>query len=138
MEINFLAVVLAAVAGIAIGSIWFGPKTFFPIWWKYLGKTSSQPAANSNMVAVFSATILAAVVQAFVLSVVISISNQALGPIGVFGGVATGALMGLGFASASSISHHLFGGFSFRAWALEVGQDIVSLSAMGAIIALLA
>jgi hypothetical protein len=33
------------------------------------------------------------------------------------------------------VSHHLFGGFPIKSWVLEAGQDIVSLAAMGAIIA---
>jgi hypothetical protein len=50
-------------------------------------------------------------------------------------GLAIGALVGVGFASSASLSHHLFGGFAIKAWVLEAGQDIVSLAAMGAIIA---
>ena len=42
--------------------------------------------------------------------------------------------MGVGFAAAASLSHHLFAGFSIRAWVLEVGQDIVCLAAMGAVL----
>ncbi len=43
--------------------------------------------------------------------------------------------MGVGFAAATVLSHKLFGGFSLKVWVLEVGQDIVSLAAMGAVIA---
>jgi len=33
------------------------------------------------------------------------------------------------------MGHKLFDGFGLKVWILEVGQDIVSLAAMGAIIA---
>ena len=137
MEINFLAVGLATILGIVIGSVWFGPKTFFPIWWKFLGKDPSEQPGTSNMALVFGLTFVGAFVQALVLSVVLALANQALGSLSWFDGIAIGALMGVGFAAASSISHQLFGGFSLKAWVLEVGQDIVSLSAMGAVIALM-
>ena len=135
MEINFLAVGLATITGIVIGALWFGPKTFFPIWWKFLGKNPSEQPGTSNMGVIFGTTFLAALVQAVVMAVVIGLAEGARGELGIFGGAAVGALMGVGFAAASSISHQLFGGFSIKAWVLEVGQDTISLAAMGAIIA---
>lgn len=135
MEINFLAVGLATITGIIIGALWFGPKTFFPIWWKFLGKNPSEQPGTSNMGVIFGTTFLAALVQAVVMAVVIGLAEGARGELGIFGGAAVGALMGFGFAAASSISHQLFGGFSIKAWVLEVGQDTISLAAMGAIIA---
>lgn len=135
MEINFLAVGLATITGIVIGALWFGPKTFFPIWWKFLGKNPSEQPGTSNMGVIFGTTFLAALVQAVVMAVVIGLAEGARGELGIFGGAAVGALMGVGFAAASSISHQLFGGFSIKAWVLEIGQDTISLAAMGAIIA---
>lgn len=135
MEISWWAVALAAVVGIVIGAVWFGPKTFFPIWWKLLGKDPKEQPGTSNMGVIFGTTFLAAFIQAITIAVVVSLAEASVGELGVFGGAATGALMGFGFAAASSVSHQLFGGFSIRAWVLEVGQDIVSLAAMGAIIA---
>jgi len=43
-------------------------------------------------------------------------------------------LLGVGFSAATSLSHKLFGGFGLKVWILEVGQDIVSLAAMGVVI----
>lgn len=136
MEINFVAVFFAALAGIVIGSFWFSPVAFFPLWWKFLGRKPGQQPGTSNMSVVFGTTFVAAFVQAIVLAVVIGLAESATGPLSWFGGLAIGSLMGVGFAAASSISHQLFGGFSVRAWILEVGQDIISLAAMGAIITL--
>lgn len=135
MELNLLAVGLAALAGIVIGALWFGPKTFFPLWWKFLGKNPADQPGTGNMVTIFGSTFLAAIIQAVVMGVVISLSEQALGSVDIFTGLAVGSLMGVGFAASASLSHHLFGGFAIRAWILEAGQDIVSLAAMGAIIA---
>ena len=135
MELNFLAIGLAALAGILIGAFWFSPVAFFPLWWKFLGRKPDDQPGTSNMAVIFGTTFLAAGLQAVVLAVVIGLAESALGPFSFLQGAAIGSLMGVGFAAASSISHQLFGGFSVRAWVLEVGQDIVSLTAMGAIIA---
>lgn len=132
-----MAVGIATILGIVIGSIWFGPKTFFPMWWKFLGRKPSEQPGSSNMPLIFGLTFAGAFVQAIVLSVVMGLALQVLGTLTWFDGMAIGALMGVGFAAASSISHQLFGGFSLKAWVLEVGQDIVSLSAMGVVLAVM-
>lgn len=72
--------------------------------------------------------------QATVLALVIELVRMSGQEISWWSGAAVGALMGVGFAAAASLSHHLFAGFSIRAWVLEVGQDIVCLTAMGAIL----
>ena len=135
MEINFLAVGLAALAGIIIGAVWFGPKTFFPLWWKFLGRNPAEQPGTDNMALIFGSTFVAAVVQSIVMSVFINLAEQATGSMDTVTGLAIGALLGVGFAASASLSHHLFGGFAIKAWVLEAGQDIVSLAAMGAIIA---
>lgn len=135
MELNLVAIGLAAFTGIIIGAVWFGPKTFYPVWWKFLGKDPSEQPGTTNMAVVFGATTVAAILQAVVLATVIGLAEQATGQMDTFSGLAIGALVGVGFAASASVSHHLFGGFPIKSWILEAGQDIVSLAAMGAIIA---
>jgi hypothetical protein len=135
MEINFVAVGLAALVGIVIGAVWFGPKTFFPLWWKFLGKKPSEQPGTDNMAVILGSTFVAAVIQAIVMAIFIGLAEQATGTMDTFTGLAIGSLVGVGFAATASLSHHLFGGFAIKAWVLEAGQDIVSLAAMGAVIA---
>ncbi|MFM1845346.1 MAG: hypothetical protein RI917_664 [Actinomycetota bacterium] len=136
MEFNFLAVFLAAIAGFAIGAIWFGPKTFYPLWWKLMGKSPQEQPGSANMGVVFGLTALGALTQATVMGLVLPLIADASGGLDWLGGMATGALLGLGFSAATSLSHKLFGGFGLRVWILEVGQDIISLAAIGAVIGL--
>ncbi len=79
VEFNFLAWALSAVAGIAIGAVWFGPKTFFPVWWKFMGRTPEDQPGTANMGVVFGLTFLGAFVQAAVLQVVINLAQAANG-----------------------------------------------------------
>lgn len=135
MQLNLLAVLFAGLAGIAIGAIWFGPKTFFPMWWAAMGRKPGDEAAGASGPAVaFGLTFLAAFVQAFSLALILGMAKVALPNLSAWDGLVIGALAGFGFAAASSLSHKLFGGISLKAWVLEVGQDIVSLSVMGLII----
>ncbi len=134
MEINWLSVVIATIAGVAIGATWFGPKTFFPLWWKLLGKSPSENPGNESMGVVFGLTFVGAFIQATVMAVAVSLAETATGGLQWYEGLAFGALLGVGFSAATSLSHKLFGGFGLKVWLLEVGQDIVSLAAMGAIV----
>lgn len=48
--INWLAVVVGMVISMLSGSLWYNPKTFFPIWWKGIGKSEQDTPGSSNMV----------------------------------------------------------------------------------------
>ncbi len=135
-ELNWLAILSATLVAFVAGAIWFGPKTFFPIWWKLMGKGESSPAAGSgsNMAVVFGSTFLAAFAQATTVAIVIELasSGAVVDPIQ---GALIGSLLGFGLAAASSLSHRLFAGNGFRVWIIEVGSDIVNLTLMGLVIA---
>jgi len=134
-EINWLAVLVASIVSFVIGFAWFSPKTFFPVWWRAMGRRADEaPESGHSMGVVFGLTVAGVLAQAIVLALVIQLIRTSGQDMTWWSGAATGALMGVGFAAAASLSHHLFAGFSLRAWILEVGQDIVCLAAMGAIL----
>ena len=131
--INVLAVVLATVAAFVVGFIWFGPKTFFPIWWRSLGK-DGEPGDGGNMGVVFGLTILGSVVQAIALSFVIGWVQLSGNDVTWFSGAIIGLIIGIDIAAASSLGHRLFAGQGFVVWLIEAGGDIAALTVMGAVI----
>ena len=136
-QINYAAVVVAAVAAIAIGSIWFGPRTFFPVWWKAMGRSADEKPGGENMGIVFAGTFVGQFTQAFAVSVAIAWFAASNGGVVSFGdALVVGLVLGVGIAAAASLSHRLFGGQSFKVWAIEVGSDIVSITVMALIIGL--
>ena len=135
MDKFWIATLVAGFAGIVIGAIWFSPKTFFPVWWRAMGRQPGEEAAGATGPGLaFGLTFAAAFVQALGLTLVISMAEGVYADFGWLEGAAVGSLAGFAFAAASSISHKLFGGISLWVWLIEVGQDIVSLTAMGMII----
>ena len=65
MNINWLGVVLATFSAFASGAIWFGPKTFFPIWWRAMGRDETTEVPGSgNMGVIFGSTFAGQFVQA--------------------------------------------------------------------------
>jgi hypothetical protein len=134
-ELNWLAILVATIAAFGAGAIWFGPKTFFPVWWKLMGKEAgADPGANSNMAVVFGSTFVGALVQAFTLAVIIHFISAGDASFGALAGGLTGLLVGIGLGAASSLSHRLFAGVGFRVWLIEIGSDVVNLTIMGLIL----
>ncbi|MEY4993761.1 MAG: hypothetical protein RIS82_883 [Actinomycetota bacterium] len=133
-QINWLAVFVASIAGFVIGGIWFGPKTFYPIWWKLNGNEPVNGPDGSNPLVLFGSTYVATLAQATTVAVLVELGSVVIAGFGAWEGLATGALVGAGVAAASSLSHRLFARQGFGVWIIEVGQDIVSLAAMGLII----
>jgi hypothetical protein len=140
VTVNLLAVLLAVVVAFVANFVWFGPKTFYPVWARALGKDPSQPAAAEQglgMGAVFGLTIVGSLVMAltlcWVLQAAMAVYDKTDASLG-FGAV-TGAALGIGIAAAASLGHRLFAGQGLKVWAIEVGGDILGLTLMGLVLA---
>ena len=130
-NIHWAAVVICALVGIASGATWFGPKTFFPVWWKAMGHSETEiPGQGMNMGVVFGSTFIAQFVQAFAMALIMSaVADPNFGK-----GLGMGLVVGIGIAAASSLGHRLFGGLGFKVWAIEVSNDVINLAIIGAIL----
>lgn len=142
-NINWLAVVTGSFSSFVIGALWFGPKTFYPVWMKFQGRSipSEQiKMSGRDTAAMFGGTYLAALIQVSTLAIIIELSKLAIPNFGWFQGALTGALLGFGIAAAASLSHRLFAQANnkvkdaYKVWLIEVGQDIVSLTVAGIIV----
>ena len=136
--LNFLAVLVAFGFSFVSGAIWFGPKTFYPIWMKERGIASGQLHAQQNKPALlFGGTTIGVVLQTLTLALIINSLQQSGADIDITSGAAIGLALGVGISMFSSLSHRLFGGESIRVWLIETSNDALNLTVAGAIIALL-
>jgi hypothetical protein len=81
MEINFLAILLAALSTLIVGFIWYNPKVFGTIWMKESGLTKENEK-GINMVLLFGMSIIYAFLIAFILRFLVVHQTGALGMIG--------------------------------------------------------
>lgn len=133
--LNIVGVIIAFGFSFVSGAIWFGPKTFYPIWMKARGIASGQLNANQNKpVLLFGGTILGILVQTLTLAVIINSLQQAGKDLTVLDGAGIGLALGLGIAAFASLSHRLFGGESVKVWIIETANDALNLTVAGAII----
>jgi Protein of unknown function (DUF1761) len=136
LELNWLAIVVGFVVFFIVGAIWFGPKTFYPVWIKAMGAKPDEPLGTHGPAFVFGFTALGALVQVVALASVIHFVSLASDPVGGAGGALVGLLLGIGIAAASSLSHRLFSGQGITVWIIEVGGDIASFTLAGLAIGL--
>lgn len=135
-EFNYIGIIVAFFISFISGAIWFGPKTFYPIWMRERGIAPGQLTTQQNKpVLLFGGTILGILIQTFTLALIINSLQQAGAPMSVATGAGIGLALGVGIAAFASLSHRLFGGENLKVWLIETANDAINLTIAGAVIA---
>ena len=134
--VSIVGILVAFVVSFISGAIWFGPKTFYPVWMRAKGNTSGQLTAEQNKPALlFGGTILGILIQTITLAVIINSLKANGAELGVAQGAGIGLALGVGIGMFASLSHRLFSGESLKVWVIETANDAINLTIAGAIIA---
>ena len=134
-SINWLAVVACVVVSMVSGSLWYNPKTFFPIWWKGIGKPEGSVPGMENMGMTWTLTVLASFVQAVFMSLMVTaMGSMTPGGATLASGATTGLMLWLGFVAPTYLVNKLFAGHGLKVWAIEVGNHLVNFILFGAIL----
>ena len=130
-EVNVIGIIAGTVVSFVSGFLWFGPATFFPTWWRLMGKGPKDvPGGGINMGVAFGSVLVGQALQVTVLALILS----ALNITAPLDGALVGLLIGVGIVGGSSLSHRIFAGHGFGVLLLEAGNDIVNLGLAGAIL----
>jgi hypothetical protein len=134
--LNLLGIILAFFFSFISGAIWFGPKTFYPVWMKARGNASGQLTTSQNKPALlFGGTIIGVLIQTLTVALVVTSLGHNNTNFGVSDGALVGFALGVGLAMFASLSHRLFGGENLKVWIIETANDAINLTIAGAIIA---
>jgi hypothetical protein len=127
MNINFLAVLAAAVSAFVIGGVWYSPILFGTAWMRETG-LSDEVLRKRSMGMVFGTS--------FVLSLIIAGNLAAFlsGPPDVKWGATAGALAGIGWVATAMGITYLFEAKSIKLFLIDAGYHAVTFIVMGAII----
>jgi hypothetical protein len=82
MEINFIALLLAAIVTLVVGFIWYNPKVFGTIWMKENNLTQEE-LRTGNMLKIFGFTYIFSVMITMTL---MSLTIHQSGAVGMVGG----------------------------------------------------
>jgi hypothetical protein len=130
-----VGVLIASIISIVSGSLWFGPKTLYPVWMRARGIASGRLAEDHNPAVLFGGTFVGIFAQTFTLAVIITSLQQENPSFTIADGAGVGCALGVGIAAFASLSHRLFGGESFKVWIIETANDAINLTIAGALIA---
>lgn len=126
-NLNWLAIIVAAVSAFALGGLWYSPVLFADRWMKETGITKEMAGQNS-MVRVFSLAFILSLIAAFFLAMFIG-SDAGAG----FGAMA-GFMAGLGWVFTFMGISYLFESRSLAHFLINACYSVLSLTIMGAII----
>jgi hypothetical protein len=126
-DLNWLAVAVSAIVNMVVGALWYGPFFGEP-WMDELGYTMDdlEGGGVGYLIAAVNS-----VLMAFVLANVVTWA----GATGLGGGLLLGLMMWLGFTGFTFAANHSFEDRSLRLWAINSMVYLVSLLAMGGILA---
>lgn len=125
MQLNWLAVLAAAVSAFVLGGIWYGPL-FLRAWSREAGiDMHAKPAHPAR---VFGTAFVAALAAAVAFA-------WWLGPApGLEHAVRHGLLAGLGIAATSFGINYAFAGRSFKLWLIDGGYHTLQFALYGIIL----
>lgn len=132
MMLNYLAIAVASVAGMAVGALWFSRVLFGRPWADAAHVELGTNATWWVYALAFVATAITAVVQAIATTLV----HTALG--GSFLGTAllVAGCGWLGFTAARCAVEYLFEQRPLRLYAIDMGHQLAVVLAMGLVIGL--
>ena len=126
VDVNLLSVLVAAVAAMVVGFLWYGPL-FGKAWMRLSGVRPQKKSMMSGMLLGF----LGALVLAFVLAAVIGLAGaDTMGA-----GVAVAFWLWLGFSATHALGTVAWEGKSWSLFWLNALGGLVSLVIQGAILA---
>ena len=126
MAVNNLAVLVAAIAGMVVGSVWFA---LFGKTWMKLAKITSKP--KKGMGKSYLGQFVSLLVTAYVLAIILGLFNATT----VGAGISAAFWIWLGFVATETFGGVLWSGTSLKLWLFENLQNFISLAVMASIIA---
>ncbi len=136
VEVNFLAVILAAVGSMVVGFLWYSPMLFAKRWMKLMGHTTeSMKSAQKQMGMMYGLSFVVSLVTAYVLSHVMALSENFFHYSMLQTGLTTAFWMWLGFVAPVQMTEVLFGGKKWELFGINTGYQLASLLVMAVILA---
>lgn len=132
VAVNYLAVVLAMVSSMVVGSIWYAKGVLGDAWIK-LAKVDMSKAKTSAATPLV-VTAIVSLITAYVLAHVAFLSNSFFQNSFLQDTLTTAFWMWAGFTAARIITHDAFEGRPAKLTLINVAHEFVTLMVMGLII----
>ena len=127
--INYLSIVVAALAGFSVGAIWY--MVLGKAWLDALGKTEDDIKGSGAAQAM---PFIIAIVADLVMAMMLAGLMGHLGDVSIRGGLISGFFVWVRFVITTMGVNHAFSGASPKLTAIDGGHWLAVLLVMGAII----
>jgi hypothetical protein len=134
LDVNWLALLAAAIAATVLGFLWYSPVLFGNTWMKLMGwtKASMDREKMKDMQKTYVVSFVGAIVMAFVMSKFLN----SMGEPGLTGGVMVAFWAWLGFVAPVQLTEVLFGGKKLELYAINTGYQLASLVVIAMVLSL--
>ncbi len=132
MQVNFWAVLAAAVASMVIGSVWYGPL-FGKKYMHEMGMSGWSEEKKAQMKKGMMKSYVGQFIASLVMFYVLSRFTGSMGQFSVMGGLTVAFWVWLGFVVPMKFGDALWGGKMSLFW-IGIGGSLVTLLVAGAII----
>ena len=131
LSVNYLAVLVATIAGFATGAIWY-TVLFGGRWMKAIGLDPVDMADRGTSPLPFIISVVSNALMAWVLAVIVT----RFGNVTVASGICTGVLVWLGFVLTTIATNNAFPGRPWSLTAIDAGHWLAVLLVQGIVIGL--
>lgn len=134
IEVNYLAVLVAAVASMGIGALWYSNVLFGKVWMKLMNLTPEkmEQIKKQGMSKQYAIAFLASLVMAFVLAHFVEVWEA----IDIAGAFQLALWTWLGFVVTTMVNSILWEGKPTKLYLINVGHYFVGIFAMSIILVL--
>lgn len=139
VEVNYLAVFVAALSTMVVGAVWYSTKVFGATWMKLAKVKIDANMKPSQMAMMYGGVFIASLVSAFVLAHFVSLSYEFYKDSYSFLETAliTGVWAWLAFTAARIFTHDTFEGRRKKLTLLTAGNEFITFLAMALVIGLM-
>ncbi len=130
--INYVAVLVAAVAAIAVGSLWYSPLLFGRVWMDLMGftKKDMESAKKKGMHKIYALAFLGTLVMSYVLAHLVDYLGASTPSLGV----QAAFWLWLGLVAPVLLGMVLWENKSWKLYAINATHWLVSIAVMASIL----
>ena len=136
VPVNYVAVLVASLASMVLGFVWFGPL-FGKEWMKLSGQTDEKmkSAKNKGMEKLYALQLVGSLVMNYVLAHALVFASSYMHVSGTSAGLSVGFWNWLGFIAPVSLGMVLWDGKPWKLYFLTNAYQLVNLLVAGVILA---
>ena len=131
LDVNWLAIIVAAVVAFAIGALWYSPTLFGRQWMAAHGHTPEKLAAmRASMAKTYTFSFITYLIMAMVIALLMGLTGGTT----MIQGIVLAVLAWLGFGFTIGLNTNLYSDKPAAAFMIDAGYQLVHVIVMGAII----